>query len=50
MPENAVRSKLDNRNQPSVIQEYQVPIPCYDQYHRHDVAVYSMWQHFIAFW
>ena len=34
--------------QPHCIQQYNVPIPQNDEYQKHDEAVFSMWQHFVA--
>jgi hypothetical protein len=49
MPPSMVAAKLDMNRQPHVIQQYFVPVPQKDQYHRHDAAVYSMWMYFVDF-
>jgi hypothetical protein len=49
MPYQVVASKLDTNRQPHVIQSYNVPPPQDDQFHRHDLAVYSIWMHFVDF-
>ena len=38
-----MNQRVDNNNQPHVIQRYHVPSPQNNQYRRHDEAVYSMW-------
>jgi hypothetical protein len=47
MPYPVVASKLDTNHQPHVIQTYNVPPPQDDAFHRHDLAVYSIWMHFV---
>jgi len=49
MPYPMVAAKLDMNRQPHVIQSYSVPLPQPDQYRKHDMAVYSMWMHFVDF-
>lgn len=44
-----VNRKLDMKNQPTVSQNYEVPIPQNDEYRRHDEAVFSMWNHFVEY-
>lgn len=47
MPYSVVASKLDKSHQPDVIQPYNVPPPQKDEFHRHDLAAYSIWMHFV---
>ncbi len=49
MDYNLVNRKLDMKNQPTVSQNYEVPVPQNDEYRRHDEAVYSMWNHFVEY-
>lgn len=35
--------------QPLVTQEYSLPKPKYDEFRDHDMAIYSVWNHFIRF-
>ncbi len=44
-----VNRKLDMKNQPTVSQNYEVPVPQNDEYRRHDEAVFSMWNHFVEY-
>lgn len=49
MPVGEVGKKLDCNGQSTVIQQYSVPVPQYDQYRRHDQSVYSLWMYFVEF-
>ena len=49
LPSHVVNQRVDNNNQPHVIQRYHVPSPQNNQYRRHDEAVYSMWMHFVIY-
>lgn len=49
MTQDFNRRRVDASGQPIVVQCYNVPFPKYDQYHRHDSALYSLWNHFIEF-
>lgn len=49
VPTICVNKKLDAKGDPHIIQPYHVPTPLYNEYHRHDAALFSMWNYFVEF-
>lgn len=51
MTRDSVTGKVDNKNLPHISQHYIVPIPCSYTFSNsnNDLAVYSMWEHFLDF-